>query len=147
MLDQGRLLELRDITSRLSVVGAVILLANNTIGAPIHGVSSFKKNIKEHMNVLLDSVHSNKYVIENILYNYNLLNLKFVLFLFRDLETVMPNIVLQVKTDVKTTLREVNAPDLSPELETLLERQIIDLIDTKHKIRYLVSEYNIKYND
>ncbi|XP_032686527.1 T-complex protein 11-like protein 1 isoform X2 [Odontomachus brunneus] len=116
MLDQGRLLELRDITSRLSVVGAVILLINNTIGAPIHGVSNFKKNIKEHLNVLLDSVHSNK-----------------------DLETAMPNIVLQVKTDVKTTLREVNAPDLSPEVETLLEGQITDLIDTKHKIRYLVS--------
>ncbi|XP_014482352.1 PREDICTED: T-complex protein 11-like protein 1 [Dinoponera quadriceps] len=116
MLDQGRLLELRDITSRLSVVGAVILLVNNTIGAPIHGISSFKKNIKEHLNVLLDSVHSNK-----------------------DLEAAMPNIVLQVKTDVKTTLQEINAPDLSSELETLLEGQITDLIDTKHKIRYLVS--------
>lgn len=54
----------------------------------------------------------------------------------------MPNIVLQVKRDVKTTLQEVNAPELSPELETLLEGQITDLIDTKHKIRYLVSEYN-----
>lgn len=67
-------------------------------------------------------------------------------FSFRDLETAMQNIVLQVKTDVKATLREVNAPDLSPEVETLLEGQITDLIDTKHKIRYLVSEYNIKYN-
>ncbi|XP_077258928.1 T-complex protein 11-like protein 1 isoform X1 [Temnothorax americanus] len=115
MLDQGRLLELRDITSRLSVVGSVILLVNNTIGAPIHGVSSLKKNIKEHLNALLDSVHSNK-----------------------ELEAAMPNIVLQVKTDVKTTLREVNAPELSPELETLLGGQIADLVDTKHKIRYLV---------
>lgn len=62
MLDQGRLLELRDITSRLSVIGSVILLVNNTIGEPIQGVSSFKKNIKEHLNALLNSVHSNKYV-------------------------------------------------------------------------------------
>ncbi|XP_011259464.1 T-complex protein 11-like protein 1 isoform X2 [Camponotus floridanus] len=116
MLDQGRLLELRDITNRLSVIGSVILLVNNTIGAPIHGISSFKKNIKEHLNALLDSVHSNK-----------------------DLEAAMPNIVLQVKEDVKATLREVDAPELSPELETLLEGQIADLIDTKHKIRYLVS--------
>ncbi|XP_011877290.1 PREDICTED: T-complex protein 11-like protein 1 isoform X2 [Vollenhovia emeryi] len=116
MLDQGRLLELRDVTSRLSVVGSVILLVNNTIGAPIHGISSFKKNIKEHLNALLDSVHSNK-----------------------DLEAAMPNIILQVKTDVKTTLQEVNAPELSSEVETLLEGQIADLIDTKHKIRYLVN--------
>ncbi|KAL6431863.1 hypothetical protein ACFW04_007371 [Cataglyphis niger] len=116
MLDQGRILELRDTTSRLSVIGSVILLVNNTIGAPIHGISSFKKNIKEHLNALLDSVHSNK-----------------------DLEAAMPNIVLQVKEDVKATLREVDAPELSPELETLLEGQIADLVDTKHKIRYLVS--------
>ncbi|XP_020278270.1 T-complex protein 11-like protein 1 isoform X2 [Pseudomyrmex gracilis] len=116
MLDQGRLLELRDITSRLSIVGSIILLVNNTIGAPIHGVSSFKKNIKEHLNSLLDSVHSNK-----------------------DLEAAMPNIILQVKADVKMTLREVSAPEMSPELETLLEGQITDLVDTKHKIRYLVS--------
>ncbi|XP_039302319.1 T-complex protein 11-like protein 1 isoform X2 [Solenopsis invicta] len=116
MLDQGRLLELRDITSRLSVIGSVILLVNNTIGAPIYGISNFKKNIKKHLNALLDSVHSNK-----------------------DLEAAMPNIILQVKTDVKTTLQEVHAPELSPELETLLEGQINDLVDTKHKIRYLVS--------
>lgn len=60
MLDQGRLLELRDKTSRLSIVGAVILLVNNTVGEPIHGITTFKKNIKQHLNVLLDSVHSNK---------------------------------------------------------------------------------------
>jgi len=57
------------------------------------------------------------------------------------LEAAMPNIVLQVKEDVKATLREVDAPELSPELETLLEGQIADLIDTKHKIRYLISKY------
>jgi len=68
MLDQGRLLELRDITSRLSIIGSVILLVNNTIGAPIHGISNFKKNIKEHLNALLDSVHSNKYVKSKISY-------------------------------------------------------------------------------
>lgn len=62
MLDQGRLIELRDKTSRLSITGSVILLINNTVGAPIHGVSGFKKDIKQHLSVLLDSVHSNKYV-------------------------------------------------------------------------------------
>lgn len=62
-------------------------------------------------------------------------------FCCRDLEAAMPNIVLQVKTDVKATLREVNGSELSPKLETLLEGQIADLIDTKHRIRYLVSKY------
>ncbi|XP_060816832.1 T-complex protein 11-like protein 1 isoform X2 [Bombus pascuorum] len=116
MLDQSRLLELRDKTSRLSIIGSVILLVNNTVGAPIHGVSNFKKNIKQHLNVLLDSVHSNK-----------------------DLETVMPNIVLQVKTELKTTLQEINAASLSPEIETLLEGQILDLVNPEHKIRHLIN--------
>lgn len=62
---------------------------------------------------------------------------------FRDLEAAMPNIILQVKADVKMTLREVSAPEMSPELETLLEGQITDLVDTKHKIRYLVSKCDI----
>ncbi|XP_053973178.1 T-complex protein 11-like protein 1 isoform X2 [Hylaeus anthracinus] len=115
MLDQDRLLELRDKTSRLSIIGAVILLANNTVGAPIHGVSSFKMNIKQHLNVLLESVHSNK-----------------------DLEIVMPNIVLQVKADVRTTLEEIGITHLSPELETLLEGQILELVKPENKIRHLI---------
>ncbi|KAF3430763.1 hypothetical protein E2986_00220, partial [Frieseomelitta varia] len=116
MLDQSRLLELRDKTSRLSIIGSVILLVNNAVGAPILGVSSFKKNIKQHLNVLLDSVHSNK-----------------------DLESIMPNIVLQVKTDLKVTLEEINATPLSSEIETLLEGQILDLINPEHKIRHLIN--------
>ncbi|XP_026669131.1 T-complex protein 11-like protein 1 [Ceratina calcarata] len=116
MLDQGRLLEMRDKTNRLSIIGSVILLVNNTVGAPIHGVSSFKRNIKQHLNVLLDSVHSNK-----------------------ELETVMPNILLQVKTDLKATLQEIGATPLSPEMESLLEGQILDLINPDHKIRHLIN--------
>lgn len=55
----------------------------------------------------------------------------------------MPNIVLQVKTDLKTTLHEINAASLSPEIETLLEGQILDLINPEHKIRHLISKYCI----
>ncbi|CAD1476228.1 unnamed protein product, partial [Heterotrigona itama] len=116
MLDQSRLLELRDKTSRLSIIGSAILLVNNAVGAPILGVSSFKKNIKQHLSVLLESVHSNK-----------------------DLESIIPNIVLQVKTDLKITLEEINAIPLSSEIETLLEGQILDLINPEHKIRHLIN--------
>lgn len=60
MMDQGRLVELRDKTCRLCVVGSVLLVTNNTIGAPVQGVASFKDNIKQHVGVLLESVHSNE---------------------------------------------------------------------------------------
>ncbi|XP_012148037.2 T-complex protein 11-like protein 1 isoform X2 [Megachile rotundata] len=116
MLDQGRLLELRDKTSRLSIMGSVILLVNNTVGPPVHGVSSLKKEIKQHLNVLLDTVHSNK-----------------------DLESIIPNVVLQIKMDLNATLQEIGSEPLTPQLETLLEGQILDLIKPDHKIRHLIS--------
>jgi len=83
-------------------------------------------------------------IIANIYYDENLV-IEFDHFCSRDLKAAMPNIILQVKTDIKTTLQEINAADLSPELEALLEGQIVDVTDTKHKIRYLVSEYEIKF--
>lgn len=116
MLDQGRLVELRDKTSRLSIIGSILLLTNNTVGASIQGVAKFKISLKEDLTVLLDSVHSNK-----------------------DLEKVMPNIVLQVIKDLKATLEEIGAGNLSTDLETSLEGQITDLIKPDHKIRSLVN--------
>ncbi|XP_020711995.1 T-complex protein 11-like protein 1 isoform X2 [Athalia rosae] len=116
MMDQGRLVELRDRTSRLSVVGSVLLVTNNTVGAPVQGVASFKQNIKQHITLLLDSVHSNV-----------------------DLAIVMPNIVLQVIKDVKTTLQEAGASELSTELEALLSAQILEISKPDHKIRHLVN--------
>ncbi|XP_066585713.1 T-complex protein 11-like protein 1 isoform X2 [Prorops nasuta] len=115
MLDQGRLIELRDKTSRLSIIGTIILLVNNTIGAAIYSVSSFKLNIKEHLNILLESVHSNK-----------------------DLEEAVPNIILQVKQEVNVALKSIEIGSLTPAQETLLEGQIKDVTNPEHKIRHLV---------
>lgn len=65
MLDEARLSELRNRVNRLGIIGSIYLMANNVIGAPIQGVSSFKQNIKQHLSVLLESVNSDKYVIRN----------------------------------------------------------------------------------
>lgn len=116
MMDQGRLVELRDRTCRLAVLGSVLLVTNKTIGAPVQGVASFKNNVKQHVSILLESVHSNE-----------------------DLAAVMPNVVLQVTADVKTTLKEVGASELSAELESLLGAQILEIAKPDHKIRQLVS--------
>ncbi|KAK2586133.1 hypothetical protein KPH14_001407 [Odynerus spinipes] len=116
MLDKHRLIELRDKTSRLSIIGSILLLTNSTVGSSIQGVASFKMRVKEHLTVLLDSVHSNK-----------------------DLEKVMPNVVLQVIQDLKATLEEIGIPNLSADLEVLLERQITDLAKPDHKVRSLVN--------
>ncbi|XP_015515522.2 T-complex protein 11-like protein 1 isoform X1 [Neodiprion lecontei] len=116
MMDQGRLVELRDRTCRLCIAGSVLLVTNNTIGAPLQGVTSFKNSMKQHLAVLLESVHSNE-----------------------ELATVMVNIVLQVTADVKETLKEIGASELSPELESLLSAQILEIAKPDHKIRNLVN--------
>ena len=59
MLDQGRLLDLRNKTSRLAVTGSILLLLK-TLQCPINDEQ--KNEIKEHVIVLLNSVTSNKYV-------------------------------------------------------------------------------------
>ena len=56
------------------------------------------------------------------------------------MELVIPNVLMQVKVDVETTLKEIGAPPMSDEVKTMLEGQIIELIKPDHKIRYLVSE-------
>lgn len=57
MLDQGRLLDLRNKTSRLAIVGSVLLLLK-PLQYPLS--DQHKSEIKEHIMVLMDSVASNK---------------------------------------------------------------------------------------
>lgn len=64
-----------------------------------------------------------------------------VFFFFRMLKEIIPNIVIQVKQDVKTVLSDVGAPELTPSVEAILEGQILDLVNEDHKIRQLVSKY------
>ncbi|XP_012273619.1 T-complex protein 11-like protein 1 isoform X2 [Orussus abietinus] len=112
MLDQGRLMELRDKTCRACIIGSILLLC-----APVLSVTSFKKSLKEHVAILLEPVHSN-----------------------RDLETVMQNVVLQVKSDIKTMVpAEYKTPELLENLETLIEGQMLDLKDPNHKLRRILS--------
>lgn len=57
MLDQGRLLDLRNKTSRLAITGSILLLLK-PLQSPL--TDEHIKEIKEHIMVLLDSVASNK---------------------------------------------------------------------------------------
>lgn len=56
MLDQGRLIDLRNKTNRLIITGSILLLLK-----PLQNLTDLqKKEIKEHAIVILDSVTSNK---------------------------------------------------------------------------------------
>ncbi|OXU26289.1 hypothetical protein TSAR_012562 [Trichomalopsis sarcophagae] len=115
MLDQGRLLDLRNKTSRLAVAGSILLLLK-PLQSPL--TDQHKKEIKEHIMVLLESVTSNK-----------------------DLESLMPNILVQVKADLQKVTQDSKI-DSSPEYQnflSMMETQIVELHKSDHKVRELVT--------
>lgn len=57
MLDQGRLLDLRNKTSTLAITGSILLLLK-PLSCPL--TEQHKKEIKEHILILLNSATSNK---------------------------------------------------------------------------------------
>ncbi|XP_014295014.1 T-complex protein 11-like protein 1 [Microplitis demolitor] len=116
MLDQGRLLELRDKINRLTIIGSILLICGSTVGGLMQDVDKFKKNVKQHLDVILDTVHSNK-----------------------ELEKIMPNVVIQIKEDINVILKEIHNKELDKETESILERQIMELTNEDHKIRSLVN--------
>ncbi|XP_074096197.1 T-complex protein 11-like protein 1 [Cotesia typhae] len=116
MLDQGRLLELRDKINRLAIIGSILLICGSIVGGLMQGVEKFKKNIKGHLDIILDTVHSNE-----------------------QLEKIMPNVVVQIKKDVNDILKEIYSKELDKETDEILERQILELINEDHKIRTLVN--------
>ena len=59
-------------------------------------------------------------------------------YIFRDLESVMPNIIVQVKADIEKI--QPNPTEESSEVFSILDNQIMELPKQEHKIRELVSE-------
>ncbi|XP_058794679.1 T-complex protein 11-like protein 1 [Phymastichus coffea] len=116
MLDQGRLLDLRNKTSRLAITGSILLLLK-PLQHPL--IDQHKQEIKEHVMVLLDSVESSN-----------------------DLEGVLPNVLIQVKSDIQKILQNSDDVTANPEFNnflSILEGQIIELHKHDHKIRQLVN--------
>lgn len=62
MLDEGRLSNLEQLTNRLVIVATVILVTGKYVGPHLHSLASFKNAIKDHTNILMQSVNSEKYV-------------------------------------------------------------------------------------
>lgn len=56
MLDQGRLLDLRERTQNLTLVTSVILVTYSTVGESIAGVQALKVKLKEEICTLLKDV-------------------------------------------------------------------------------------------
>jgi len=58
LMDEGRLLHLRDEFYRVSLIGGILLVIYNVIGAPIAGLASLKGDLKNKIQVLLGPLAS-----------------------------------------------------------------------------------------
>lgn len=65
VLDQGRLLEIRDKTSHLTLVTSILLVTYNTVGEAIAGVQALKKQLKDEICTLLEGVNKNE--LDNVM--------------------------------------------------------------------------------
>lgn len=57
VIDQSRILEMRDKSQRLTIVASALLLTYSTVGAPIAGVQQLKEQMKTETLTILDGVH------------------------------------------------------------------------------------------
>ena len=58
LMDEGRLLHLRDEFYRVCLIGGILLVIYNVIGAPIAGLASLKGQLKNKIQILLGPVAS-----------------------------------------------------------------------------------------
>nr|CAD7593283.1 unnamed protein product [Timema genevievae] len=114
MMDEGRFRALGERCLRMTVVGAVLLVTLSSI-KQLQGNSAFKELLKQHVTVLLEEAHSNKY-----------------------LEKLMPNVATQVIKDIDDCLKKIGSSELDAESKRLLSGQILEIASPSHKIRQLV---------
>lgn len=56
LMDQARLLELRDKTNHIKLVASILLVTYNTVGGAISGITGFKEKLKDQIKILLTDV-------------------------------------------------------------------------------------------
>ncbi|KAF2905642.1 hypothetical protein ILUMI_00532 [Ignelater luminosus] len=117
MLDEARLSALELTTSRLIIMGTILLVTGSYVGPDLQSIASFKDTIKEHSSILLQSVNAEK-----------------------DLSNSLSNVAEQVIKDVREAQEAHGLVELSEDSEKLLKEQIIEIAKPDHRIRQLVRQ-------
>jgi hypothetical protein len=119
VMDQKRIVDLRDRVERVSVSTAVILLSFSQLNSVIIPMDSqkVKETIKKHTDILLEDFCEDT-----------------------DLLKILPGVAAQVVKDVDDYLVEKNKNKLSQDMITSLTQQIESLEDPNQKIRDLIQK-------
>ncbi|XP_046344828.2 T-complex protein 11-like protein 1 isoform X2 [Haliotis rufescens] len=70
LMDQGRILELRDKTRQLTLVASVLLVTYSTVGAPIAGIQDLKTTLKSNILTVIGEEKDFKKVIVSVLQRF-----------------------------------------------------------------------------
>ena len=125
VMDQKRILALRDQTERTAVSTGVILLAFSNISGFVVPMDAqkLKETIKKHIDILLEEFETDE-----------------------DLLKILPNVALQVIKDVNAYLAEKEKSPLPESTVKNLQEQIAEMENPNHRIRDLVQRRIVEFN-
>lgn len=116
VLDQSRLLELKDRTNRLTLVTSLLLVTYNTVGQSISGVQPLKVKMKEEICTLLEGADE------------------------KSLESSLENIGEQVNKNIETFLKDHGFSARDEAQQKALKGQIVALKDKDNPILSVMSK-------
>lgn len=67
----------------------------------------------------------------------------FLFYYFRELESTLSNIAIQIIVDVKESSAAHGLPELSEEVEVLMKNDIADIAKPDYRIKQLVRKYDL----
>ncbi|XP_074653852.1 T-complex protein 11-like protein 1 isoform X2 [Tubulanus polymorphus] len=114
VMDEGRILDLKDKTQQLTMVSAILLVTYNMAGAGIAGITGFKTKLKNEINILLDEVP--EYELES------------------KIEGVGDHVIRQVNE----CLHKHGFQEMDASKQKSLKGQIKDVLDKNHPVRRLL---------
>jgi len=117
MLDVERLQDLQRRTEQMIVTGTILLIIMSNVGNDLNTLADFKKTIKDHCLIIMESYKTKK-----------------------DLVELLPNISLQMIKDINTFQEKHGILKMSESNEKALTSLIADVASDDHKIKQLVSK-------
>lgn len=115
ILDENRLVELKDRFYSLTVTASIVLLSFNSLPPNLQSDTSFKEKLKEHIKLLLEGVTEDD-----------------------SLAKCMGNVVEQLKKDINDALSSRELGQMSEAQSQALRDQVEPVSEKSHRVRQLV---------
>lgn len=115
MLDEVRLVDLKVQTNKLINMATILLIAVSNVGADLQSIATFKQTLKDHCAIIFQTYKSDK-----------------------DLDELLPNIIVQVLKDVREAQATYKLKELSEDATKLLTEQLKGVASSENRIKQLV---------